>query len=468
MFASLLPTAVGFLMLPIYTRYLTPADYGVLALVLSLQSFLPLVMTLQIPSSINRFYFDYQNDRDKLNVFISTILYFTIVVSVTVGSIILLNIDNIMSVVFPKTTGYGSIFFLGVLSSFFNVITTVFVSLLRVQQKAKILMTISLCLFVFSFLVNILEVIFFERGAYGVIEGYLISSIVTAIVYCIAIREFIVFRFKLELIIEPLKFSIPLIPHALSGLVFMYSDRIILEKHVTLSVIGIYMFSDKIAMVFKMLANEFNNAFSPYFNQLANKSKQRAIDETQTISLIFVYIVAMLISFSAVFSVEIVYILFDEVYFESWKIIPLLSLAYLFRSLYCFASSGLFYAKKTNRVAIITLIAGVVNIALNLWFIPTYGIIAAVYSTVASFAISYLLAGLLSHRVYYLKLYTVKHFIVIGYVIITIVISQWFNANFHSFGIESYIYKIIVIATGVFLGYKINVMNFHFLKKIRT
>ena len=59
MIASLLPTAVGFLMLPIYTRYLTPDDYGVVALVLSLQSFLPLIMTLQVHNSILRFFFDY-------------------------------------------------------------------------------------------------------------------------------------------------------------------------------------------------------------------------------------------------------------------------------------------------------------------------------------------------------------------------------------------------------------------------
>jgi len=70
-------------MLPIYTRYLTPDDYGVVALVLSLQSFLPLIMTLQVHNSISRFYFDYHEDREKLRVFISTILVVVIFLSIS-------------------------------------------------------------------------------------------------------------------------------------------------------------------------------------------------------------------------------------------------------------------------------------------------------------------------------------------------------------------------------------------------
>ena len=79
--ASLLPIAVGFLMLPIYTLYLSPTDYGILALVLSLQTFLPILMTLQIQGSIPRFYFEYYDDKAKLKVFISTILLFLVILS---------------------------------------------------------------------------------------------------------------------------------------------------------------------------------------------------------------------------------------------------------------------------------------------------------------------------------------------------------------------------------------------------
>lgn len=464
MIASILPTAVGFLMLPIYTRYLTPDDYGVVALVLSLQSFLPLIMTLQVHNSISIFYFDYHEDREKLRVFISTILVVVIFLSIVVLVGLLIYLDEILSFVFPKTVGYNEIFALGVISSFFGVFNSTFINLIRVQQKAKLFMKVSLVLFVLSLGVNITEVIILERGAYGVVEASLITVILSSIVYLFLVRNFFIFKFDFSKIIDPLKFSIPLIPHSLSGLIFMYSDRIILERYVTLSAIGLYMFSDKIAMVFKMLVNEFNNAFSPYFNQTSKESKEKAIEQTQKIALTFVYFTAMLIVFVAVFSVEIVYIIFDERYFETWVMIPLLCSAYIFRSLYCFSSSGLFFEKQTGKVAMITIIAGLANIGLNLWLIPIYGIMIAIYTTIFSFFLTYIMAELISYKIYYLQLSIKKNLIILVYMFGVIGISIYLNKSFFEFGYVEYLYKVLIIIIGILIGYKLKLLNLNILK----
>jgi O-antigen/teichoic acid export membrane protein len=310
MLASLLPTAVGFLMLPIYTRYLAPDDYGVVALVLSLQSFLPLIMTLQVHNSISRFYFDYHEEKEKLKVFISTILVVVIFLSTIVLAGLLFYINEILSFVFPKTVGYNEIFILGVIASFFGVFNSTFSNLIRVQQKAKLFMTVSLVLFVLSLGVNITQVIILERGAYGVVEAALISVVLSSIVYLYLVREFFIFKFDFSKIIDPLKFSIPLIPHSLSGLIFMYSDRIILEKYVTLSAIGLYMFSDKIAMVFKMLVKSL---IMPFFHILIRHQEnlKETCNRTNSknsfnICLFYSYVNC----FCTVFSVEIVYLSF--------------------------------------------------------------------------------------------------------------------------------------------------------------
>ncbi len=110
MIASLLPTFVSFFMLPVYSTYLTPGDYGVVALVLSLQSFLPLVMTLQIHNSISRFYFDFQDDNIKLRTFITTIFITVIVLSIFILFILYLYLDQIISFAFPNTIGYNNLF----------------------------------------------------------------------------------------------------------------------------------------------------------------------------------------------------------------------------------------------------------------------------------------------------------------------------------------------------------------------
>lgn len=466
MIASFLPTAVGFLMLPIYTRYLTPDDYGVVALVLSLQSFLPLIMTLQVHNSISRFYFDYHEDREKLRVFISTILIVVVFLSTIVLAGLLFYIDEILSIVFSKTIGYNEIFALGVIASFFGVFNSTFINLIRVQQKAKLFMKVSLILFVLSLGVNITEVIILERGAYGVVEASLISVVLSSIVYLYLVKEFFIVKFDFSKIIDPLKFSIPLIPHSLSGLIFMYSDRIILEKYVTLSAIGLYMFSDKIAMIFKMIVNEFNNAFSPYFNKIAKESKEKAIEETQRISLAFIYFTTMLLSIFSLFSVELVYYLFDSQYYEAWYIIPILSMAYVYQSHYMFIISGVFYEKKTHIVMYATIAAGVLNILLNLYYIPLYGIIAAAYTTVTSFIILSITSEVISKQIYYTDVLKKKLLIVNIYLIFVIILSIQINSLFTNFTIFEYIYKIILLFIGIIIGYKFKLLNFKKLKKI--
>ena len=435
MTASLLPTAVGFLMLPVYTRYLTPTEYGLIALVLSLQSFLPLIMTLQVQNSIMRFYFDYNHDDSELRIFISTILFVTALLSSSITALLIYNLSDIVSFVFPKTIIYEEIFLLGVISSFIGVFSSVFKNLIRVQQKAKLFMKVSLSLFVLSLIVNVLEVIVYERGAYGVIEASLITVVLTSIVYCFLVKEFFIFKVNLTLIWNPLKFSLPLIPHSLSGLIFLYSDRIILEKYVTLSAIGLYMLSDKIAMVFKMIVTEFNNAFSPYFNQLSIVSKEKAVEETQRVSLVFIYIISIILSILSLFSVELVYLLFDSRYYNSWYIIPILSLAYVYQSQYMFIVSGVFYEKKTHIIMYATISAGFLNILLNLYYIPLYGIMAAAYTTVISFVILSIASEVISKRIYYTGILNKKLMTINIYLIMIIILSIKINIKFYEFGV---------------------------------
>ena len=247
----------------------------------------------------------------------------------------------------------------------------------------------------------------------------------------------------------------------------MYSDRIILEKYVTLSAIGLYMLADKIAMIIKMIVNEFNHAFSPYFIRKSKESKQVAIKEVQNISLIFIYLTSMIVVTISLFSVEIVYFLLDKRYFDTWMMIPLLSSAYIFRSLYCFSSSGLFYEKKTGRVAMITILAGLINIALNILLIPYYGVIAAVYTTIFSFFITFIMSELMSYKIYYLQLSIKKNIFIVGYMFISIFFSLSLNKGFFEFEYIDYVYKVIVLIIGLGIGYILNLFKFNILLKIR-
>ena len=464
--ASMLPVAVGFFMLPVYTIYLTPSDYGIIALIGSFNSFLPLIMTFQIHNSISRFYFDHNDNNEKLKIFISTILVIVIIISSVVLFLLLTYYKNILKFILPNTSDYYELFKLGFISSFFGVFNVIFINLLRVQEKAKLFMKLSLMLFFISLIVNIILVVIFERGAQGVIETLLIQSIISFVVYFYFVKNFFVINFNFLFIIDPLKYSMPLIPHSLFGLFFMYSDRIILERFVSLSSLGLYLFSMKIATILKMIVVQFNNAFLPHFNKISKKSKKNAIKELKTISIIFIYFMSLFISIYSCISKDLTYYLFDDRYFQSWKIAPVLLLGFFYQAHYIFAIIGVFYQKKTNIVLIGTFISGSLSLLLNIIFIPKYGTISAIYIFVFSYFILFLISNFLSKKIYYTEFLSRKLMILNFYTLSAVFIS----INLENFSIDrsllEYVIKIIIVSFGVYLGLGLKIIKLEKFKQI--
>lgn len=457
--ARLLQFAVGFVMLPVYSRYLTPEDYGLVALVVTLQSFLPIIMTMQLPSSVERFYFVHNNDPSRLKAFIATIFCATLLLSTLVVAVLLLYLNEVIDFIYPRTGDNGIIFALGIVASYVSIFVSMSASLLRVQRKAKLLMKTSTALFFVSVVINIIEIIFMQRRSQGVIEAFLITSIISLLVYAVLIRDSLAFTIDVGMLKEPLKYSLPLMPHAISGLVFMYSDRIILEKYVIIQAIGIYMFSDKIASFFKIIVNEFNNAFLPHYNEVASRSVVAASIEARDISKYVNYCVAMAVTLISLFSVELLYFIFDSRYYTAWRLIPILSSAYIFRSLFCFSSSGLFFQMKTIQVVKITFVAGLINIVINIMYIPVYGIYAAALSTLISYVATFVMSEIVSAGEIQVGFSAKEHYCIIAYMYIVIAWSLYFNQEFHAFGIYHYLCKMFAIIVGLWIGVKTNVFS---------
>jgi O-antigen/teichoic acid export membrane protein len=175
----------------------------------------------------------------------------------------------------------------------------------------------------------------------------------------------------------------------------------------------------------------------------------------------------MIVVFVAVFSSELVYFLLDAQYYETWKMIPLLASAYLFRSLYCFSSCGLFFEKKTGRVATITIVSGIINIGLNLIFIPIYGVMVAVFASLASFFVTFVMSEMMSYNIYYMRLRLGKIGLILFYVFGVMAISFYINRNFGDFGLVEYVYKFLLLGAGIIIGYKLKLLNFDKLIRLK-
>lgn len=396
---GLLPVAIGFFTLPILTRYLSPEEYGVLSMVAAFSSMVSIAATFQIYSGVSRIYFDY--DDEKRKVYFSTLFYAISAIACLVFVFFLFAGDAFIDILYSKSdVGFWPYFFVSVVSIFFSLPAGITTAFFKVQEKGKQLLIVSAIGTIITTGLILYFVVVELMGVMGSLVGSAVGAFLTYLLHVFYFRSNFLFRFEKSMFIENLKFGIPVIPHALGGYLFMYSDIIILEKYVALSLIGIYAIADRFAILLKTAVNSFANAFQPIFIKASKSSieeGQRLVYDTTKSWFIVLGIGYIVLSHVGEY---IIYIMVPEAYHEAALILPLLAAAYVFRGIYIMPINTFYFMKKTKYLPIATLASGTLNVLLNILLIPYIGIWGAAITTTISFAINWLLLEILSSKTF--------------------------------------------------------------------
>ena len=202
----------------------------------------------------------------------------------------------------------------------------------------------------------------------------------------------------------------------------MYSDRLILQRYVPLSDIGIYSIADTFAYILLIVVNATTTAYSPRFLKLAEESKTKAQNETK--KFIEIWWVGIMVIFMGylLLAKYIVQLMTQPSFYTCIPLIPILAIAYIFRGLYCFAANSIFFVEKTKFIPVITISAALVNVALNLILIPKFGIFAAAWTTVGAYFVTFVLAYYFSQKYFPLK-YPWRSMIKVVYLLVPIYIA---------------------------------------------
>jgi O-antigen/teichoic acid export membrane protein len=189
------------------------------------------------------------------------------------------------------------------------------------------------------------------------------------------------------------------VPHALAGWVLELSDRAILSRFVPLAEVGIYSLGYQVGAALGLVVVAFNNAWIPYlFKTLAAEGQ----DSDRRLARLASYFV-MVLCFSglglALLLEPILRVLVTPAYLPAAAIAPWVVGANVMYGLYVIPIGLLFWKDQTKRIPIVTLAAGLVNVGLNLWLVPRHGTVAAAWSTLAAYAVMFLVAWYFAHRV---------------------------------------------------------------------
>ena len=394
---GIIPYLTSFIMLPIYTRYMSPEDYGILSLVSAFQAILATTVSLQLSAALPRYYFEYSGT--ELKIFFSTTMYSVVLIAAT--SLVSIHFVGgpLIGFVFPNAgIPYFPYFLICLVTVFMAQLSQVVQRLLVVQQRGGAVLFRSILGTIFGIAAGLYFVVYLDMKALGALFAGVLGGFFVMGLNIWIVKDFFVLKWRKKYFIQSLKYGWPIVPHAMGGYLFMYSDKIVMEKFVALSAIGIYSIADRLSMSLKMVVNSINTALSPNFARLATKDIGQATKTFKPVITKWAVLVSFCYLGLAMFSRELIEIMTPELYHTAYPLVPILLAAYIFRGLYCFGSYPLFFLKKTQYIPMITFVAGSANVGLNILFIPMIGIQAAAWTTLAAFFITFVLTFYFSSK----------------------------------------------------------------------
>lgn len=385
-FVYLLPQAVGFLLLPIMSRYLSPEDFGIISSMEVLVYILSIFLILNLDRAAYRLYFDYNDDEDRREL-LGTLFVASAGIALIILCISFL-LRPLLQQVF-KSIPFFPFYVYAILACFFTSFSLIPKRYLQMTEQTKKFLWLSLSLFVIQTGLLLWFIVVLNQGAEGLLKANLITALLFFPVYIVMGHKYFRWHFNLKVFKNAFRFAWPFIPTLLLAWVLDLSDRIFIERYFDLQELGIYAMGYKLSMVFVFITYAFATAYAPVFYRLANSEDQKIAQNqlmhysslTATGYLLVVFLVAL-------FAYEAVVLMLDERYSRAYEIVRIIIFAQFFFALQGVTSLlYLMQSKKTKEIMCMGFFVAVINIVLNFSLIPPFGIYGAAIATVLSFII---------------------------------------------------------------------------------
>ncbi len=395
--AALGAQAIGIILIPIYTRYLTPADYGFLEIFLTTQGIMIPIFGMGLGSAL-LFFFSKRDTEEGRKEIISTALVFLAATSSCLVLALMLGANNFSSLLFHsgQYTFYFRIIFLTV---FFGTLEVIPMSVFQAREESRRYMFFSLARFAVGAGLNIYFVVGLHMGVLGILLGGLITSAIFCAILLPQITRGLKPRFSKSLLKEMLRYGLPLIPVAFLVWIMAASDRYFLQIFSNPTELGLYSLGYKFGGVLHgLILGPFQLAWMPF---LFSISKERNAREIYAAVLTYFTVAAMFVALAlSILSKEVLMVMATPAFYGAYRVVPLIALSYLFYGCFSCVSAGMYLEKKTKYIPYIIGAAAALNLGLNYLLIPTYGMMGAAIATVSSYALLLVVALFVSRRFY--------------------------------------------------------------------
>ncbi len=378
--ASILSKVIAVALLPLYTRYLTPADYGAAEVMFAAVVSASIVVRFGLIEAVLRFYYKDGEDPDRVVAgTFAGLFWFS-----TVGALLALPFATPISealLVHPAADlARISIAGLWVLTMHEFMLT-----LFRLEERARAFFVVTILNVLAAIALTVVLVVGAGEGARGLLLGSYVSGAAFVVGLIVLQRRRLSLRIDRGLLRRLLRFGLPTMPAEVSLYLLNFVDRIIIVRSVGLAEAGLYSLAVKFAQAVNVLVRGFQLAWPPLAYSIRDDGEARRA--YATVVTLFVAGCAFVVTGMWLFSRWIVRALAAPEFFDSYEAIGLISTAVTLYALYMVLVVILGRTGRTEFNFPAAIAALLANVALNLILVPPLGIVGAGLALVASYLV---------------------------------------------------------------------------------
>lgn len=378
---SLLGSVIPLITFPIMTRFLIPKDFGIIALSASFPGLIVNLLSCNVNSAAQRYYFEYRKNAMDICSLINTTLVFLLCVFMIAAPIVFL-IKNFLSAIVLGSSEYGLAIFLSYLAACFNVLINFYLLLYRNMEESKKFSFFTITQMLINTTLGLLLVVGFRLGYMGLIYATFGATLTVFSVLFWRFQKNFPFSFNIKMLIDNLKYGIPLLPNNFIGSIYAFFDKYMLRSISSLSSTGIYSVAQNISNKLFVFMTAVRSTFYPLFMKDMfdrGKAAAKAVGRNFTV---FTYISLSAVLGMILFGEEIIYILAPSSYYKSINVMIVILCGIAIQTFGKIVGIQLAYVKKAYLSFPISVAGLITNVLLNILLIPVWGAMGAGLATV--------------------------------------------------------------------------------------
>jgi O-antigen/teichoic acid export membrane protein len=400
--STILARFLNFILLPLYTYYLLPDEYGVVATVFSIIAFFNVIYGL----GLNQGYMRYFKEKNSLSMTVTSIFFSSFILS-----FLLVILSKPISSLFQMST-YSSFIIYAAAILYFDSLSIIPLTDLRMKHRSLTFVFIKIFSIVLNVILNVVFLKYLKMGGEGIFIANIISSF-SQMIFMWKYFKYINLKFDMPAFKEMLSYSLPYIPSSMSSVIVQLVDRPIMMMLISSYYVGIYQANFRLSIFINLIISMFDFAWRPFVMEKMNEHDSKAI--FSKVFEYFKFIILLSWMFLSFFIEDIIKIsihgfyLISPNYWSGIGIVPIVMLGYVFNGLYINFMIGAMITKKTYYTMYANIISAILSISLNFLLIPKLGIYGSACSVLISYFFLALFMYFVNRKIYPLK-YNFKKF----------------------------------------------------------